>query len=425
MTNQPESSRPALFSNFRLLAFAPALLCALAMITVQSAQAQTLNVLHSFTGIGDVAGPYGVTFDSAGNLYGTTFYSNGGVYELMRRDSSWILEPLYSFQGGSGGRAPEGGVVFGPDDALYGTTFYGGQSGSICANGLYDCGTVYSVQPSPHSCGNALCPWNWTPVYLFGGGSSGLYYGGVQPESGVVFDSAGNIYGTTVYGGPDNYGTAFQLSRTQNGWSENTIYNFSTYGGPSSGFSLDAAGNLYGSFSDPHTNGFIYELVHTGQGWNQQTIYAFQGGNDGTNPHSSLIFDAAGNAYGTTQGYAEGFPGTVYRLSPQPDGTWQETVLYVFDPYIYGPVTNLAMDAAGNLYGSTPGTAGDGGDPFGMVFELSPVNGSWIFTQLHHFTGGADGGFASGVTLDSAGNVYGTCSTGGVYEYGTIWEITP
>lgn len=206
-----------------------------------------------------------------------------------------------------------------------------------------------------------------------------------------------------------------------------TLHKFMTAGAdgklPLAGLIFDAAGNLYG------TNAYslysrVYEIVHTGQEWTDQTIHVFQGGNDGFNPQAGLIFDAAGNAYGTTEGNVLS-PGTVYQLSPQPDGTWLETVLYLFPADINGPATNLAMDAAGNLYGTTPGTPGNNPDKWGMVFELSPVNGSWIFTQLHHFTDGADGAGPSGVTLDSAGNLYGTSVFGGAYGNGLIWEITP
>jgi len=426
MTKQQGPFKAALCGGFRLLAFAPALLCALTMIAMQSAQAQTLNVLYAFTDGADGAYPEGVTFDRAGNLYGTTSFSaggssDGGVFELIRRNSSWILQPLYTFQGGSEGYAPEGGVVFGPDGALYGATPYGG---SICGGIYYFCGIVYSLQPSPHACGNALCPWNWTPEYVFG---NDLNYGGYQPRSGVIFDSAGNMYGTTYYGGLYNNGTAFELYRAQNEWRENTIDNFSNaVGYATSGLTFDAAGNLFGTSADAYYSR-VYELVHSGQGWNEQTIYTFQGGNDGSNPEAGLIFDAAGNGYGTTAGNPRdgNEPGTVYQLSPQSDGTWQETVLYIFPANISGPISNLAMDAAGNLYGTTPGTPGNNPDKWGMVFELSPVNGSWIFTQLHHFTNGVDGATPSGVTLDSAGNLYGTCISGGANGWGTIWEIAP
>ncbi len=435
MTNQPDPPSSPLCSNFRLVAFAPVLLFALTVLTMQAAQAQSFNILYTFTGGAAGFYPAGVILDPSGNLYGTyevNPYFTGGVYELKRRDSNWILEPLYVFPGGAVGSNPEGGIVFGPDGALYGTTYYFGPDGALygttyygggnCDSFLNSCGTVYRLAPPTGSCGNTFCPWNETPLFMFGGDVND---GGYNPATGVIFDSAGNIYGTTYHGGPyHDDGTAFQLVRTQNGWRENVLDNFPSYTGyPTSGLTFDAAGNLYG------TNAYslysrVYEIVHTGQEWTDQTIHVFQGGNDGFNPQAGLIFDAAGNAYGTTEGNVLS-PGTVYQLSPQPDGTWLETVLYLFPADINGPATNLAMDAAGNLYGTTPGTPGNNPDKWGMVFELSPVNGSWIFTQLHHFTDGADGAGPSGVTLDSAGNLYGTSVFGGAYGNGLIWEITP
>jgi uncharacterized repeat protein (TIGR03803 family) len=422
MTNQRGLSGAALCSNFRLQAFAPTLLCMLTMVTMQSTQAQTLNVLFAFTGGIDIEYPgSGVTLDRAGNLYGTTFGLNngGGVYELMRRDSSWIFKPLYNFQAQNyDGQGPDADVVFGPDGALYGTTFLGGYR---CDFAPSYCGTVYSLRPSPGSfCGNAFCFWNETHVYRFGLNRNDGYH----PNGPLVFDSAGNIYGTTSAGGLYNWGTAFQLFRTQNGWGEKIIDNLPRgLGEPSSGLTFDAEGNLFGAAGQAGYDR-IYELVHTGQEWNEQTIYIFQGSNNGV--PTGLIFDGAGNAYGATSGIADYQAGTVYQLTPQPDGTWRETVLHVFDLNTYGPMSNLAMDAAGNLYGTTPGSPGNNDDKWGMVFELSPVNGSWTFTQIYHFTNGADGAYpGGGVTLDSAGNLYGTCEGGGAYGKGTIWEITP
>ncbi len=418
MTNQPGPSRSALLSNLRLLVFAPALLFALTMITTQSAQSQTLNILYAFTGGAHGFYPDGVIFDRSGNLYGTYEndpYFNGAVFELMHRNSSWILEPLYAFQGGQSPHNPEGTMVFGPDGALYGTTTGGG---GMCGNAYYNCGTVFSLRPG--SCGSAFCFWNNTPVFVFG---YDVEYGGFNPSSGVIFDPDGNIYGTTYSGGLYNAGTAFQLVRTENGWFENVLDNFpfsTAY--PSSGLTLDSAGNLYGTSvsGGSYGHGRVYQLVHTGEVWTDNTIYSFQGGNDGAYPQGGLIFDAAGNAYGTTQGG----PGTVYQLSPQADGTWRETVLHLFPSNINGPAGNLVMNAAGNLYGLTQGTPGNNPDKWGMIFELSLVNGSWVFTQLHEFTNGDDGSTPSGITIDSAGNLYGACVHAGPYGQGLIWEIT-
>ena len=295
MTNRLGSSGAALYSNFRLAAFVLALLCALTVIAMPSIQAQTLHVLHAFTNGVDGAYPFsGVTLDREGNVYGTTNspISNSGVYELMRHNSGWIFKPLYRFHPQNDGQGPIAPVVFGPDGALYGTTAAGGDRNS---------GTVYSLRLSPVTCESSICLLKETHVYWFGGDEPN---DGLEPGSGpLVFDSAGSIYGTTLSGGAYNSGTAFQLVRTQSGWAENIIYNFPReYAAPSSGLTFDAAGNLFGT-TWQSGYGRIYELVHTGQGWNMQIIFTLPGGN--SHPQAGLIFDANGNAYGTTEGYFE------------------------------------------------------------------------------------------------------------------------
>jgi hypothetical protein len=428
MTNRLGTSRTALCGNFRLLAFAPALLCALTVIAMPAMQAQTLQILHVISDSPASVQDYGgVTLDSAGNLYGTFALNAGSVWELKREHSSWIFQPLYYFQPHNDGSSPEATVVFGPDGALYGTTYAGGYS---CYVGSDQCGTVFSVRPSPNPCVSVICLWNETRVYWFG--TLGVSGDGSFPGYGrLIFDSAGNIYGTTQDGGFYGEGTVFELVKTANGWRENVLYSFSADGGPQSPFSgvtFDAAGNLYGTTYYGGTNhaGTVFELIHSEQGWTEKTLYSFGGANDGANPIGGLVFDAAGNVYGSTAGRNGGLQsGTVFQLSPQADGTWTETVLHVFDG-LNGPWSSLVIDAAGNLYGSTPGTPGQNDDHNGMVFKLSQVNGSWTFTRLHEFNGFADGsGPYGGVTFDAAGNLYGSCISGGANDEGTIWELTP
>ena len=397
------------------------LLCLLTVVANQPAHAQTVQVLHAFTNGSDGSAPFStVTLDRAGNLYGTTYgHGNGNVYELQRKGSNWIFKTLYNFRGQDDGGTPQAPVVFGPDGTLYGTTVYGGNT---CFS--VTCGTVFNLRPPAHFCGNVNCPWTEHPVYLFGGGQT---HDGYHPSTGpLAFDAQGNLYGTTSLGGQNSNGIVFQLVRGQNGWTENILDNFQGQGAPGqpqASVTLDALGNLYGTAQGGF--GKVYAVINNGQSWMEQTIYSFQGGNDGAYPQGGIIFDAAGNAYGTTKGNDGDQPGSVFQLTPMGDGTWHETVLHLFTTG-YGPTANLAMDAAGNLYGTTQGLGGFDGDRFGMAFRLSQVNGSWVFTDLHDFTDGEDGAYPNGgVTLDAAGNLYGTCVVGGASGFGTIWEITP
>ena len=354
MTNRPGASRTPLYGNFRWLAFVPMLLCAMAVIATPSMQAQTLHVLYTL--------PYppggassGVILDQAGNLYGTTYYgSPETVFELRHEHTSWVFEPLYYFQLQNDGHAPFAPVVFGPDGALYGTTIQGGYGGYLGK------GTVFSVQPSPNPCGTVVCLQNENRIHWFGGFDN--IYDGSNPFTGpLIFDPAGNIYGTTLNGGLYGQGTAYQLVKTQNGWTEHIIANLRNnepVENTNSGLAFDRLETFTERLAGQARTA-KYKLTRSGQDWNEQTIYSFQGGNDGAAPIGGLVFDAAGNAYGSTGGIYSSVPGTVFQLSPQQDGTWRETVLHVFaglnGPF-NGPISNLTMDAAGSLYGTTPGT---------------------------------------------------------------------
>jgi hypothetical protein len=399
--------------------FVSAILLVMGMSALPAAQAQTFNVLHTFSGGPDGAYPYAtVTLDSAGNLYGTTYGGSthnayGNVYQLVRHGSNWVLNSLHTFQSGDDGQHPLAGVIFGSDGSLYGTTPYGGTG---C--GQLGCGTVYNLRRPARICHGVSCPWTENILYLFAG-----YPDGAAPQYGpLVFDAAGNIYGTTDGGGQFDDGVVYQLTKTHSGWTEGVLYNFSNGGKPVSGVTLDSAGNLYGTAPLAHY-GFVYELIKAGPLWSEKTLHTFQGGDDGADPYGGLIFDAAGNAYGTTEGFPDEQRSTVFELTPEADGSWTETVLYEFPAGSFGPRANLAMDAAGNLYGSTYGL---GVDRFGRVFKLTHAGGSWTYTDLYIFTNGVDGAYPiGGVTLDSEGNIYGTCVEGGSQGFGTVWQITP
>ncbi len=259
-----------------------------------------------------------------------------------------------------------------------------------------------------------------------------------DPEGTVVFDSAGNLYGVAgPFKGNDGY--VFELSPVAGGgWTEQTIYTFSATGkrgsSPYVGLTIDSSGNLYGTtayggaYGGPQSGGTVFELStpQAGGPWVQKVLHNFGNGLDGQLPWSSLILDSAGNLYGTTQIGGEYTYGTVYELTHQPGGTWKETILHTFslDADGQAPYNNLALDAAGNLYGAT---IRGGYEGLGTVFELSPqANGTWSEKILHGFSGRDGSSPYSGVTLDSAGNIYGTTFSGGaVHDAGIIFELVP
>lgn len=389
-----------------------------------SAQAQTFKVIYNFTGGQDGSYPEaGLTMDKAGNLYGTAYQgggtNRGTVFKLAHKGSGWALSPLYSFTGREDGGAPIARVVFGPDGSLYGTTEFGGYN---CGSG---CGTVFNLKPPVAFCRSVLCPWTQTVLYRFSGSSDGA-----NPGFGdLIFDQAGNIYGTTYFGGNNAQGVVYELTPSNGSWTERAIYLFtgsSDGGNPYSGVIFDKAGNLYGTAWAGGANGYgtVFELTPSGSGWAENTLHALQSVTDGGQPFGGVVFNSAGNVYGGTGSGGPGSGGTVYELMPS-NGGWTFDVLYSFTSsgYLPGPHGNLTMDASGNLYGTT---TKDGTHGAGSVFKLTPSNGGWTETDLYDFTGGSDGGIAYGsVLIDASGNLYGTASAGGANGYGVIWEITP
>jgi hypothetical protein len=205
------------------------------LAALPTAQAQTYHVLYSFTGGSDGASPVaGLTMDAAGNLYGTTAsggYTGGNcgsgpgcgtVFKLTHHGSGWTLAPLYAFKGDSGAdydaATPIARVIFGPDGSLYGTTRGGGGGGcSYLHNG---CGAVFKLSPPAPVCKTVLCPWTETVLYRVAQDH------GEEASGDVVFDSAGNLYSTVTLGGQLDGGYVFELTPSNGGWSEQTLYSF-------------------------------------------------------------------------------------------------------------------------------------------------------------------------------------------------------
>jgi uncharacterized repeat protein (TIGR03803 family) len=417
--------------HFRLSAL---LTFALTIVLTQSGQAQTFNVLHYFTGGADGANLHaGLTLDRAGNLYGTTGgggnsscdsgHGCGTVFELSHHSHGWIFTLLHDFQGSDGWSPWE--VVIGANGSLYGTTEFGGP-GDYCSG--EGCGTIYNLRPPANVLANAEGgDWSETVLYTFTRGSDGAL-----PIGPVIFDAEGDIYASASNGGIGDNGAVVELTPSNGAWTESVLYSFTggnDGGEPTGGVIFDQAGNIYGTTLYFPGNQ-VFQLTPSGNGWTKHTLHEFAGGSDGENPWGGLIFDPSGNLYGTTWEGGSFNDGTVFMLSPS-GGGWTYSILFSFGPENgtgYGPTSGLVMDRAGNLYGTT---YADGAYGYGSVFKLTPSNGGWAYTSLHDFTGGSDGGHPWGkVVFDANGNLYGTTSVGGDtgcsgIGCGVAWEITP
>jgi uncharacterized repeat protein (TIGR03803 family) len=376
----------------------------------QPAQAQTFTVLYTFTGGTDGGQPYaGLIVDSKVNLYGTTSEGGSGLLgcpkgcgTVFKVDSSGNETVLHTFgETTTDGASPLFGSLI-RDNAgnLYGTTSFGG---------TYDSGTIFRLSTSGKE-----------TVFSFAGGAKGGF-----PYAGLTPDSAGNVYGTTYYRGtgcpPYGCGTVFKVSSAGK---ETVLYSFT--GGADGGYLWDgvvrdSAGNLYGTTLNGGTSnyGTVFKVDPSG---NKTILHSFTEGEDGGDPYAGLIRDSAGNLYGTTSAGGSFGAGTVFKV----DSTGNETVLYNFCSKSQcedgeAPFAGLAMDSAGNLYGTT--LLGGFDLYYGVVFKLDPTGKE---TVLYNFTGSDDGGLTyAGVVQDSAGNIYGTTPSFGAYGYGTVFKITP
>jgi uncharacterized repeat protein (TIGR03803 family) len=305
-----------------------------------------------------------------------------------------------------------------------------------------------------------------TILYDFPDQSSANTIGGSVPSSGLIFDSRGNLYGTTEWGGAYGPGTVFRLAqKAGGGWTERAVHSFQPLPSgfnPYGGLTMDAAGNLYGvtqrggdsNACGGNGCGTVFELSPTaGGGWAGKFLHRFTGvGMDGAYPNGGLILDGAGNIYGTTSLGGKGMCvqytggpvqgcGTVFELSPKPSGSWTQTIVHTFQGTVLGapavdglvPLSGLIFDTTGNLYGTTS----EGGKyGYGTVFELSPkTGGGWSQKLLHVFNESDTDGYGpdASVVFDKHGNLYGTTQYGGAgfcgYEgidfgCGTVFKVS-
>jgi len=395
-------------------------------------RAQTYTILHKFNVVRGANPVAGVIMDSTGNLYGTTALGGNANFGVVYKVTpSGMLTLLHNFSGGADGASPLSGLVRDPADNLYGTAPRGGLTTGICAPA--GCGVVYEINKASKQ----------TVLYRFTGGNDG----GV-PVGSLILDPAGNLYGTTEFGGAGGQGVVFKLDTAGH---ETVLYNFtggSDGGAPLAGLVRDGVGNLYGTTANGGNAGgvcakatlipgcgVVFKLDPT----NTETVlYRFTGGPDGGVPSASLTLDASGNLYGATLGggissgpcavLPNSIPGcgVLFELSGS-----SYHVRYAFTGGTDGakPAAALTLDGAGNLYGATvyggmtTGACGSSG--CGVVFEL---NTTFEQSVLHTFFG-RDGASSYAVLFsDSAGNFYGTAYGGGQSSgggSGVVFKLTP
>lgn len=391
----------------------------------------TYEVLHAFRGAPDGNGPQaGLIRDAAGNLYGTT--GSGGAFGkgmAFKVDASGVETVLHSFAGyPADGAFPEAALIQDAEGNLYGTTSSGGRGGcyTIVRVGrgwkivYIGCGTVFKLDTTDKE----------TVLYSFSGGADGR-----APEASLIRDSVGNLYGTTIQGGSSGCGAAgcgvvFKLDAIGR---LTVLHRFSGQDGnfPEAGLISDAAGNLYGTtFYGGITGGtcgavgcgVVFKLGTTGT----LTVLHRFSGPDGAFSFASLIRDTLGNLYGTTTAGDYGCGGigcgNVFKLSTAGKLTLLHTFTGASDG---GSPIGLIRDGLGNLYGTTyiGGAAG-----WGTVFKLDT---SGKKTVLHSFSRQDGAGPQAGVILDASGDLYGTtleggdltvCSGGGC---GVVFKVTP
>ena len=372
------------------------------------AHSQSFSVLYSFANSPDGANPTSILVsDANGILYGTTFFGGanacgcGAVFKLTAGDRE---EVLYSFTGGSDGANPFAGLIRDAAGNLYGATTFGGD---LSCGPPAGCGTVFKMDTTG----------TYSVLHGFTTGADGEF-----PYAGLLLDSAGNLYGTTVNGGyhSSNFGTVFKLDSNGN---ESILHRFK--GGRDGAFPFgtlvaDSAGDLYGTTSmyGQAGGGTVFRLKADGSIANLTSFANV----DGRSPLAGVVRDDAGNFYGTTGfGGAAGM-GIVFVVNR----AGKKTVLHSFTGGTDGafPYGGVLRDAAGNLYGTTSagGNTACGGAGCGTVFKLDKQGNE---TLLYTFTGGTDGGTPyGGLIRDRAGNLYGTAFIGGATGNGVVYRIS-
>jgi uncharacterized repeat protein (TIGR03803 family) len=377
----------------------------LAILVTPLAGAQTFSILYGFGRGADGRSPQaGLIWTPGGGLYGTTFLggnpscSCGTVFKLFPNGDFTVV---HTFTGADGAN-PSAVLMADPKDNLYGTTSQGGAGGP-------GAGTVFKLAPPAGRSGS----WTETVLYTFSGGLDGA-----NPYAGVMQDEAGNLYGTTTRGGASGYGTVFEVDTTGK---ETVLYSFSgTPDGayPYASMVRDTSGNLYGTtYEGGSANyGTVFKLDTTGK---ETVLHNFAGAGGGAYPNAGLTIDANGDFFGTTnEGGDTQSGGTIFKI----DNTGIFTTLHTFTGGGDGasPESGVVMDSLGNLYGAT--NEGGDYDNDGTVFKLTQAGS---LTTLHTFTAGGGGAYPySALAIDPAGDLYGTTVGVGPYGNGVVYQLT-
>ena len=407
------------------------LLTLAALLSLTSmAYAQTFQRLHTFEETDGLA-PGALTMDAVGNLYGAAAEGGiqncpapnnagcGTIFELSMKNSAWVFTTVYQFQSAADGYSPNSPLTVGSGGILYGTTLDGGIEGGY--------GSVFRLRPTCKDLGCSQVVWNKTILYGFGPCN------GAGTNGGLVFDTVGNLYGTIV-ATCNRLGQVYELSPAQNlngMWDLTPVRNFQGPPGdgrwPEGPVTFDQSGNLYGTTLGGGSNdyGTVYELIPQSKGWSEKLLYQFDG-SDGIHPIGNLIFDGSGNLYGTTLGDPQ--PSGAFELTPS-NGSWDISRRYPFLPGQAQIVSSgLVMDSAGNLYGAAQQGGGSG---YGTIYKLTPIgNNSFSYSSVYDFSGGSDGANPQGpLVMDAHGNLYGSAAAGGDLGCnsgigcGTVWMI--
>jgi uncharacterized repeat protein (TIGR03803 family) len=319
------------------------------------------RVIHRFDASDGFCPLGALILDPSGDLYGTAYrggaYGGGVVFELSPSGAGWKEEVLHHFGNSSDLAGPQGAPILDAAGHLYGTTEAGGTNGY---------GGVFELKLS----GNQ---WSESILHSFTGGPDGLY----PYKANVVLDSTGNLYSTTCGGGKYGDGVVYELTPSSSGrWTETVLHSFS--GGadgscPFSGVIFDAGGNLYGTTVDggPINCGTVFKLSPSTGAWKESIIHAFRS-TDGCFPWSSLTADATGALNGTTMSGGPNYSGVAFKLTPS-GGRWSYTLLHTFN-YRNGafPVGGVILDQKGILYGTTSHGGKGQSAGYGVIFDITP-----------------------------------------------------